>query len=209
MAEETVVLVHGLWMNGLDMSLLAARTRRKGYKTAQFSYNSVGKSPRENAGLLQQYIQELESPVIHFIGHSLGGLVIRHLFHDYPAQRPGRVVTLGTPHKGSYSASRLEHQIVGRWMLGNSVDSGLLGDVPAWDGSRDLGSIAGNLRFGLGIIIPGVPVPNDGTVAVEETRLDNMSDHITVSASHFGLLLSSRAASLSLEFLREGDFSSI
>ena len=94
-------------------------------------------------------------------------------------------------------------------MLGKSIEDGLLGNAPKWNGSHDLGSIAGNLRLGLGMVIPGIPRPNDGTVSVEETRLDKMKDHAVLKVSHFALLLSLKAADYTVAFLRNGKFPSI
>ena len=209
MSVETVVLVHGLWMNGMDMSLLAYRIGKQGYKITHFSYNTRSQNPRENAARLHDRVIKIDTPIIHFVCHSLGGLIVRHLFYEYPGQKPGKVVTLGTPHKPNYAAYRISRLPLGNLLLGKSIEDGLLGNVPAWDGSHDLGSIAGRLRFGLGMIIPGVPLPNDGSVSVEETRAEKMKDHAIVNASHFGLLLSATSASLCLEFLKNGSFRSI
>ncbi len=204
--NETVLLVHGLWMNGMDMSLIARRIRYQGYQVVHFRYNSLTHSPRENAALLYEQIKQIDSPVIHFICHSLGGLVIRHLFFLYPDQKPGRVVTLGTPHKPSYAAHQIARLPFGKILLGKSTRGGLLGNVPKWNGTHELGSIVGNLRLGLGMIVPGVPRPNDGTVGVEETFCENMKDHIVLKVSHFGMLLSPTVTAFSLRFIENGKF---
>ena len=206
MSVDTIILVHGLWMNGIDMTLLARRLEKAGYETAQFSYPSMGNTPRENASRLDSFATGLDAPVIHFVGHSLGGIVIRHLFFDYPNRKPGRVVTLGTPHRPSYSAHNLSSYTLGKLMLGQSVVDGLLGNIPPWSDVHDLGSIAGTMEFGLGLVFNGLPSPNDGTVTVEETRLPYMKDHVSVHASHFGLLLSPTTADLCHNFLRDGLF---
>jgi pimeloyl-ACP methyl ester carboxylesterase len=203
---ETVILVHGLYMNGVDMGLLCKRLENAGFNTERFSYHSLKNTPPENALALQSFVETLSAPVMHFVCHSLGGLVIRHLFHLYPGQRPGRVVTLGTPHTGSSAALRLCESSLTRWTLGKSTRAGLLGDVPHWRNTRELGVIAGTLRLGFGMFIPGIPRPNDGTVAVAETMLDGMTDHITLPVSHFGMLLSKTVAGQTINFLRHGRF---
>jgi len=91
-------------------------------------------------------------------------------------------------------------------MLGQSLHDGLAGTLPDWPADRELGSIAGNLRLGLGLFIPGTPTPNDGSVAVQETRLEGMCDHIEIRTSHFGLLLSKKAALQTDYFLHHGYF---
>lgn len=206
MASETVLLVHGLWMNGMDMTLLRNRISRAGFHARQFSYSTVVNTPHQNALELHEFVQSMTSPVIHFVCHSLGGLVIRHLFHTFPEQKPGKVITLGTPHQSSHAAQQLMRIKPGRILLGKSIENGLLGNVPAWHSNNALGSIAGILRLGLGLLVPGIPRPSDGTVAVRETELEGMRDHITVSASHFGLLLSGQAAAQSVFFLQQGRF---
>lgn len=203
---DTVVLVHGLWMNGWEMSLLRRRLAAHGYRLYRYHYRTVGRSLGENAERLDRYLQEfVEGERVHLVAHSLGGLVVRRLLHDFPRQRPGRVVTLGTPHQGSYVASRASRYGLLRRMLGMSLPA-LLGEVPPWQGERELGSLAGSLALGLGWLFPGVPCPNDGTVAVVETQLEGQRDHRVLRASHFGLLLSREAARQTDGFLRHGQF---
>lgn len=209
MSKETIVLVHGLWMNGIDMSILAGRLEAMGYRTVRFHYPSIRHTPRENAARLDSFCAGLEAPIIHFVGHSLGGVVIRHLFFDYPNRKPGRVVTLGTPHRPGRSAHRLSGYTIGKLLLGKSTADGLLGNIPPWAGTHDLGSIAGTLSFGLGKLFDGLPRPNDGTVAVEETRLTNMKDHVAFKTTHFGMLLSPATPRLCHNFLRDGSFGTV
>lgn len=188
------------------MGLLGARLARAGFQVMRFSYHSVRASPVENALALQTFCQSLTSPAIHYVGHSLGGLVVRHLFHAYPQRVPGRVVTLGTPHGSSHVARTLARYRPLRALFGRSLQQGLLGDAPPWRGTHDLGVIAGTVPLGLGMLVPGIPLPHDGTVAVAETRLAGMKDHITLPASHTGLLLSAAVAAQCLAFLKTGRF---
>ncbi len=192
-------------MNGMDMCLLRYRLGGN-YDTFQFSYNSVRYTPAENARRLNCFVSDINSKVIHFVGHSLGGLVIRHLFDLFPQQTPGRIVTLGSPHNQSHAAKMMSSFALTRMLLGSSIENGLLGTMPDWKEERELGSIAGTLRFGMGIIVPGLPRPNDGTVSVEETRLKGMKDHMSLPLSHFGLVVSQRSYEAVVCFLREGKF---
>lgn len=193
-------------MPGIEMRLLGNRLINAGFKPVQFSYKSVRSSPRENTIELQRFIRDLNAPSVHFICHSLGGLIVRHLFNEYPDQRPGRIVTLGTPHTASSAAKTLVKISPGRLLLGKSTEQGLLGSVPPWRSNNELGVIAGTLRLGLGMIVPGIARPNDGTVTVQETMLENMTDHIILPVSHFGMLLSSRVAHQTIYFLHNGKF---
>jgi len=90
-------------------------------------------------------------------------------------------------------------------LLGRSLVP-LTGELPPWPGERDLGSIAGTLSLGVGWLVRGLPRPNDGTVAVAETRLDGMTDHLLVHTSHMALLFSKGAARYTTYFLRHGRF---
>ena len=190
----------------MDMGVMKHRLIKTGYTARQFRYNSLERTPLENAVTLNAFVRDMDSPIIHFVAHSLGGIIIRHLFHEYPDQKPGRVVTLGTPHRPSSAAEQLAKHAVGRMLLGKSTRNGLLGGVPDWNSTTELGSVAGDLRFGMGMFIPGIPSPNDGTVSVEETRFDGMKDHTVVHASHFGLLFSRDAETATERFLRSGGF---
>ncbi len=206
-SPETVVLVHGLWLTGLEMTLLRRCLRRCGFNPIQFTYPTVRCSLADNAKRLQRFVGRLDADVIHFVAHSLGGLLLRQFFHDFPDQRPGRVVTLGTPHAGSAAALRLAQQRIGRLLLGKSLDHGLRGDVPAWRGGREIGVIAGDLRLGVGRLL-GLTGPNDGAVLLSETRLPGMTDYRVFHTNHTGLLFSSEVAQASCAFLREGRFPS-
>lgn len=203
--QESVVLVHGLWMKGQEMLLLQWRLRQAGYRVYRFSYRSVAHDLVKITWRLNRFLQKVEGETVHFVAHSLGGLVVRHLLYDYPEQRPGRIVTLGSPHSGSYIADRLGRMGWFRRLLGYSFPA-LQGELSPWQGERQLGSIAGDLTIGIGQLVRSLPKPNDGTVSVEETRLKGMSDHVVVHASHMALLFSRRAADQTLHFLRHGCF---
>jgi hypothetical protein len=80
------------------------------------------------------------------------------------------------------------------------------GAVPPWSGARDLGVIAGRLAFGFGLLLGSLPRPNDGTVAVDETKLEGTKDHIVLKVSHTAMLLSRGVAVQAAHFLRHGRF---
>ncbi|MFO1436161.1 MAG: alpha/beta fold hydrolase [Gammaproteobacteria bacterium] len=203
---ETVVLVHGLFLQGEAMLPMAVQLRHAGFATRLFSYPTLKQSPRDNAYALKRLVAEIEAPTVHFVGHSLGGLVLRHYFALAENPPQGRVVTLGTPHRYSQAARVLARFEFSRQILNKSLDHGLLGDVPPWDGRRELGSIAGTLAVGLGRVVGGLNGPNDGTVTVEETKIAGMSDHICLPLSHMALMFAPAAASQTNHFLRHGRF---
>lgn len=203
---QAVVLVHGIWMPGLEMSLLARRLRQCGFRTYLFSYPSIRCDLADNAVRLQQFVQNIDAPVVHFVAHSLGGLLLRQFFHDFPEQRPGRVVTLGTPHTGSQVARRMGSNPFGKMLLGQSYKRGLRGDVPPWTAPREIGVIAGNVSLGVGRLTGNLTGPNDGAVSVKETRLAGMSAHRVFPVNHAGLIFSREVAKAVCCFLRTGQF---
>jgi len=204
--REAVVLIHGLFLNGYEMGFLRFQLSRAGYLPRRFRYHSVRSTPASVARELRRVVQELDAGKIHFVCHSLGGLVIRHYFSLFEDFRHGRVVTLGTPHQGSDAARYLSMSAFGRKLLGKSNRHGVSGDVPAWKGACELGSIAGTRSVGMGRAIADLSKPNDGTVAVAETHLQGVKDHIALPVSHLGMLASRQVVIQVLHFLQQGRF---
>ncbi|HZP86549.1 MAG TPA: alpha/beta fold hydrolase, partial [Burkholderiales bacterium] len=105
--RELVVLVHGLWMPGAASSLLGLRLRKLGFDTANFSYPSVRSTLDEAAVRLGRFVAAHRSPRVHFVGHSLGGLVVMTMLHGSNIRSLGRAVLLGSPCNGCAAAVQL------------------------------------------------------------------------------------------------------
>ncbi len=204
--RQAVVLIHGIWVGGWVMRPLARFLDAHGYATSLFAYPSVRRSPIENAALLQRHVDAIEAPQIHFVAHSLGGVLLLNFFKCYPDQGPGRLVVLGSPLNGSAKARRILALPLGRRMLGRSVIGGLLDGGLCCPPDHEVGVIAGSRALGLGLLLGPFHQPNDGTVAVAETRLDGLRDHLVLKTSHTGMLLSRQVAAQVLTFLRDGRF---
>lgn len=202
-----VVLVHGLWLSGWCMALIAWRLRRAGFRAYRFSYPSVRKRLRDNAERLRAFSDKIEGGTVHFVGHSLGGVVIHSMLAYCPPARPGRVVTLGSPHGGSQVARALSRWFWGRWILGASIADLLRGEPsPGTLAKREVGLIEGDLPIGLGRLITKLHLPNDGVVAINEAHLPGAADEVVIPVSHTGMLFSHRAAMAICQFLRFGHF---
>jgi pimeloyl-ACP methyl ester carboxylesterase len=203
-----VVYVHGLWLPGHEAFLLHRRlARERGYDWHTFSYSSVLLTMAEIADALDQFIARLQLPRVHLLGHSLGGIAILRCLERHPAQPPGRVVFLGTPSLASRAARSLARFRLGRAMLGPAASEELLHvHQRRWSLERELGIIAGTQSLSLGRLVTSFDEPNDGTVAVSETRLPGATAHLELPVSHSGLLLSARVAHEVGQFLESGRF---
>lgn len=188
------------------MQLLGHRLSRCGFTPKRFPYSDLRRSPAENAFRLQQWLVQLPGTDVHFVGHSLGGLLLLHLFALFPEQRPGRVVFLGTPAAGSGVARRMQNIPLLRPLLGRTVEAGLVGGAPPWNGEHDLGIVAGTVGLGIGRLIGGLERPHDGTVTLAESEVQGARERITVATTHTGMLFSSATARQVCAFLRTGRF---
>lgn len=205
-----MVYVHGLWLSGMEGSLLRRRLARDlGAKTLAFSYPSVNSSVTANAQALAKFLLETSAETLHLVGHSLGGLVILKLFELGSAQLlpPGRIVLLGSPLTGSLAARNLARLPFGRKIMGRGIEEELLEERERrWNGGREIGVIAGSLRLGFGQLVGVSGGPSDGTILVEETRLPGISQHLVLRVSHTALPFSSAVAAQTAAFLRCGRF---
>lgn len=208
-AAQHVIYVHGLWMPGGESLLLANRLQREfGFQMHAFPYSAVTWGMEEITANLQSFVRVLEAPAVHFVGHSLGGLVIYRFFERYPGQPPGRVVFLGTPCLESRAAVAAARSRFVSALMGPSVADELLRPRErSWTFGRPLGIVAGTQPVGLGQFLAGFEEDCDGTVGVSETRLPGAADHIVMPVSHMGMLVSPRVARETGLFLRDGRFS--
>jgi pimeloyl-ACP methyl ester carboxylesterase len=202
-----VVYVHGLWMVGAEGLLLQRHLwRQRRYRVHVFRYGSVHQSLDAVLAALHALIRHLDAPQVHLLGHSLGGAMILHYLERYAMIQPGRVVFLGAPVLGSRSAQVLARWDIGRRLLGGAAAE-LLGSVERrWGLPRQLGIIAGTRAIGFGQLLGLFGEPNDGTVAVSETRLPGATAFLTLPVTHMGLLWSTRAAREAGSFFEHGRF---
>lgn len=141
----------------------------------------------------------------HFVGHSMGGLVVMEALARHPDLAVGRVVLLGTSARGNFAGRRLSRHAAGRWMLGASAP--LWGERDArWTRTEGLGVIAGTRPFGLGVLLGRLEGPNDGVVSVEETAIEGMSERITLPVGHSQMIVSANVAAQVAAFLSHGKF---
>jgi pimeloyl-ACP methyl ester carboxylesterase len=188
--------------------LLARRLRGRGFAVHAFSYPSVRADLHANAARLARFLESLDAETVHLVGHSLGGILIRALFHYHPEQKPGRVVTLGTPHGGCRVAQQLNRHGFWRRAMGRGVAQLLAGEPQQWmPPPREIGAICGTRSFGLGrFLYRGLPRPNDGLLTVKESGFAGAREHLALPVSHTGMMFSRTVARQVAEFLSVGRF---
>ncbi len=211
--SDGVVLLHGIARTSRSLNKIETALQRSRFTTLNLDYASRSKPLEVLAADIAPDIARFTARTdgsIHFVGHSMGGLLIRVYLAKYRPPRLGRIVMLGTPNGGSEVADILQRLAIYRAFYGpaglqlSTQQDPVLRVLPPVD--YDLGIVAG-----VGTIDPIssfliLPRPNDGKVSVERTRLDGMTDHTIVRASHPGLLRHPAAIEQTIAFLRDGRF---
>jgi pimeloyl-ACP methyl ester carboxylesterase len=203
------VFVHGLWLNGAEFTLLRRRLAAShGFAGHRFSYPSVGSSVDDIVERLSRFVSRIDADRVHFVAHSLGGVVLCRYFERAKAIPHGRVVFLGSPTVASQTAQNVARIALLAKLLGRTVADELVNPCSArsWSGDRELGCIAGTRPMGLGRLFSRFNEDSDGTVSVSETKLPGHTDHLALPVSHMGMLLSARVAKQVGRFLADGRF---
>lgn len=212
MSKETVICVHGYLSHGAGMYLIKRRLEREyGLRVSLFSYPSVRGALDENAAALAAFIRDQNAATAHIIGHSLGGVLALRMHANNPEFLPGRVVCLGSPLTGSRAANFLNELEWAEEIIGRSVPDAMIHQTADdWASHvaehRDIGVIAGDVPLGFGRLLAGFDEDNDGTIAVSETRLRSAKDHVILSVSHKGMLVSADVADQAAAFIKRGEF---
>jgi pimeloyl-ACP methyl ester carboxylesterase len=207
--KTAAVFVHGLFLNGAEFTLLRRRLSvQHGYQTHRFSYPTVRGSMVATLAQLADFVGRIDADRIHFVGHSLGGLVLCRYFQSAPDTRAGRVVLLGSPLGGSRSAQAVARHAWLKRVIGPLVAAELLdpAEPRTWNCGCELGLIAGTRPMGLGRFFARFEEDSDGTVAVSETKLPGHTAHLALPVSHMGMLTSSVVAREIAAFLDSGRF---
>jgi pimeloyl-ACP methyl ester carboxylesterase len=211
--QHGVVLLHGISRTTRSFRKMEAALEGCGFATLNQDYASRRKALEALAEDIHPAIQRFADGIdgaVHFVGHSMGGLLARVYIARYRPKRLGRVVMLGTPNSGSEIADRLKRIGAYRAWFGpagqqlvTQRDATIAAMFPPVD--YPVGIIAGN-RSVDPIMSAFLPKPHDGRVSVENTRLDGMADHIIVGTSHPWLIRNGRAIEQTITFVRDGSF---
>jgi pimeloyl-ACP methyl ester carboxylesterase len=214
-ASAGVVLLHGIANRSWSLRKIERALRNSGFATLNLSYASRKKPLEELAEDIHDEIRDFltcyDGP-LHFVGHSMGGLLTRVYLAKHRPSRLARVVMLGTPNRGSEVADFLKHLAAYRAFFGpaglqlTTQQDDLLTSLPPPD--YPLGIVAGSRAIDPISSTFILPRPNDGMVSVHSTRLAGMADHIIIPATHPGLIRRRQAIEQTIAFLREGRFRS-
>ena len=213
-ATDCVVLLHGLARTSTSLNKMQDALEEDGYRTANIDYPS---REHEIAELASMAVEEGLSSCragekvekIHFVTHSLGGILVRQYLSSESIDELGRVVMLGPPNQGSNAVDDLAGLPGFDWING---PAGLQlgkgeGSVPLALGPVDfeLGVIAGNRSIDP-ITSAVLEDPDDGRVSIEDTKVEGMNDFIVVEHSHAFMMRMRRPIELTKTFLKTGSF---
>jgi len=207
---ETIVLIHGLGRSNTAMWLMAKRFKKAGYNVQRVGYDSLGQTPdqiqEEVSKQINDCCTQMTKPV-HFVGHSLGGLMIRAYLGSNEVENLGKVVLIGSPNSGTPVVDIHKDKW---WMkLAGETASALGTESGGFPKSLPkptypLGIIAGIVESSpLSDAIPG---DDDGMVPVDSTRVEGMSDFIVVPTSHSMMRYNRAVFNETISFLRSGKF---
>lgn len=210
-AGGCVILLHGLARSASSMEKMADALAERGYAVANVDYPSREHPIEELAPMaVEAGLAECpEEGAVHFVTHSLGGILVRYYLEHHELARLGRVVMLAPPNQGSEVVD--DFQDVPGFELINGPAGLELGtgedSVPLSLGPVDyeVGVIAGSETFNP-ILSQSLPNPDDGKVSVESTKVDGMTDFLVVPHSHPFIMLAEGVIEQAIAFIETGRF---
>jgi triacylglycerol lipase len=212
-ASECVVLLHGLGRSSFSMKRIQWTLQKAGYQVVNVSYPSRRYSVE---WLSENYLKEViatkvpdGAKQVHFVTHSMGGILLRQYLAHHTVTNLGRVVMMAPPNHGSALDDTLRKRAIGRWILGPAgCELGTAAnDLPQRLGPVDfpLGVIAGDVSLNP-LFSRALEPPDDGKVTVESTKIAGMSDFVVVHYSHTWMMWRGHTLQYIMAFLREGNF---
>lgn len=210
--NESVILLHGLGDVKLSMLKLEIALKDEGYTTKNIGYSTTGETieslaKKELSEVVERY-KKIGFKKIHFVTHSMGGLIVRYYLQDHTLPTGSRIVMLSPPNHGSEIAdhfleSKFYKLIVGDVGQELATNSNMLSELKPI--VPEVGIIAGNKSSNkyFSKIIPG---EDDGRVAVDNTKLTEMKDFIVVPSTHLTIKYNNEVIKQTAFFLKDGKF---
>ncbi|MES5814410.1 alpha/beta fold hydrolase [Pseudoxanthomonas sp. Soil82] len=212
---QCVVLLHGLGRTHRSMARIEAVLRQAGYATANIDYPSQSQtievSARDAIPRGVRACRQSGAHTIHFVTHSMGGLLLRYYLQSGAVDGLGRVVMLGPPNQGSEVADALAGTALYDRVNGPAGTQLVTGPegLPARLGpvAFPLGVISGNEQTAIDSVLASrIPGENDGKVAVERARVEGMHDFLVLPVNHTFMVVNDVVIGQTLQFLRYGAF---
>jgi len=203
---DAVILLHGLWRSMWAMEPMAKHLHQQGYHTINVPYPSFRKPMEELTKIVHQALTlHGGDRKVHFVTHSLGGVILRRLLSEVAPDQVGRVVLLAPPNQGSEIIDWLSHYPTMRFSLGPAGRQ--LGseeiDAPALPEEIDSAVIMGTRS-----IVPFfrklLDDDNDGIVSVERGRIDGMNEFHVLDADHTFIASDPKVMKMTQHFLHTG-----
>lgn len=209
--QETVILLHGILGRPLLMKKIEGGLRDAGYRVINWGYPGPGRTIEEHAASLDQFVQTLgPAREIHFVGFSLGSIIVRYYLTRYSPKNTGRFVMIAPPNHGSEKADALYQYRWFRLLYGDKAITELFASNRRFfDGLGippvEFGIIAGGRcdASGFSDILAG---DDDGAVSVESARLEGARDFMVLRHRHVGLLFAPETSQNVVSFLKSGRF---
>jgi len=213
-SDEVVVMLHGLWRSIRAMQPLANHLHENGYTTVNIPYASFRHDLEELVKLVMGKIQPWinEGKKIHFVTHSLGGVVVKKLIeslNEDDVEKVGRVVMLAPPHQGS--------EIVD-WLNSSPMKpfKGVLGPAGEFLSTENMSQEHDAFRSGIeAAVIMGeksvlpffktlLDESNDGIISVDKGRLTGVSHFKVVHSDHTFIASDRKIMKMTRSFLERG-----
>ncbi len=215
-ATECVILLHGLARTNSSMNSMEKALASAGYQTINLDYPSRKKTIEsivaEEVAEAITLCNGTEAIQIHFVTHSMGGIIVRYAMKKEKPVNLGRVVMLSPPNQGSVIADKLKDRKLYQWLNGSAGQDLAVGADSLHDrlGPVDypVGVITGNRHAVFDAWFASmIPGDDDGKVSVEEARVDGMTDFLVVPKTHPFIMNADKVIAQTIYFLRHGSFS--
>lgn len=206
-SKEAVILIHGLYLNSLVMKNIEVDLENSGYKVYSYDYHTLNFDDIKDVEKLRNFIKNnITEHKLHYIGHSMGGLLIRlYLNKYYRDKKNGRVITLGTPHNTSNIAKKIKNSPF-KVLIGSAGNYVLTEKIPDFPSVVEFGCIIGTQNIGLLNIISPEENEGDGVVSLKEAKIKSCKHYCYINTTHTGLLFNGKVNKNILYFLKNGFF---